>query len=480
MGLKKNILYSSFLTTSNYLFQFLTYPYVARVLGVTGIGVCNFAQSLIQYFMLFSTLGVMTLGTREIAKCNGDRGRQNIVFSSLFELTAIATFIIVLIYLCLIETVPKLAEYRSLLYIGVFQLIFNTLTIEWLFRGLEDFKYITIRTFWTKVFYVVAVFIFIQDQQDYLLYFVITVSVYIVNGVINLSYSYKWISFSWQPLRSILHFIKPMLVLGIYAILTNMYLSFNIMYLGFVSNDDQVGYYTTATKIQNIILALYTSFTLVMMPRISSMLAKKDMDGIKNAIAKSLNLLYAFAFPIIVLSVVFAYQIVYIIAGSGYEQTVPVLQIAMPLILVVGIEQILIIQLLMPLGEDKAVFINALVGATVAIILNILLVKELQSIGSIIVWFSAEVSVLISANIFVRKKIGNIISVKKLVIYIIMYLPLLLLCYMIKALPISEYFSLIISLVFTVLYCHFCLLYVVRNDIYKSLFIQLKSKLSIR
>ena len=168
-----------------------------------------------------------------------------------------------------------------------------------LFRGLEDFKYITIRTFWTKVFYVVAVFIFIQDQQDYLLYFVITVSVYIVNGVINLSYSYKWISFSWQPLRSILHFIKPMLVLGIYAILTNMYLSFNIMYLGFVSNDDQVGYYTTATKIQNIILALYTSFTLVMMPRISSMLAKKDMDGIKNAIAKSLNLLYAFAFPII-------------------------------------------------------------------------------------------------------------------------------------------------------------------------------------
>ena len=117
----------------------------------------------------------------------------------------------------------------------------------------------------------------------------------------------------------------------------------------------------------------------------------------------------------------------------------------MPLILVVGIEQILIIQLLMPLGEDKAVFINALVGATVAIILNILLVKELQSIGSIIVWFSAEVSVLISANIFVRKKIGNIISVKKLVIYIIIYLPLLVLCYMIKALPISEYFSLIIN-----------------------------------
>lgn len=81
MGLKKNILYSGFLTTSLYIFQFITYPYVARVLGVTNIGICNYVQSIVQYFCLFSMLGISTLGVREIAKCNGDKLKLNQTFS---------------------------------------------------------------------------------------------------------------------------------------------------------------------------------------------------------------------------------------------------------------------------------------------------------------------------------------------------------------------------------------------------------------
>lgn len=50
MGLKKNVLYSGFLTSSLYVFQFITYPYVSRVLGVSGVGICNFAQTIVHYF----------------------------------------------------------------------------------------------------------------------------------------------------------------------------------------------------------------------------------------------------------------------------------------------------------------------------------------------------------------------------------------------------------------------------------------------
>ena len=39
-SLKKNIIYSVLLVVANYVFPFLTYPYVSRVLGVTGIGAC--------------------------------------------------------------------------------------------------------------------------------------------------------------------------------------------------------------------------------------------------------------------------------------------------------------------------------------------------------------------------------------------------------------------------------------------------------
>ena len=47
-------IYSSILTTSQYLFPLLTYPYVSRVLGVTNIGVVNYVDSSVNYIILFS------------------------------------------------------------------------------------------------------------------------------------------------------------------------------------------------------------------------------------------------------------------------------------------------------------------------------------------------------------------------------------------------------------------------------------------
>lgn len=70
----------------------------------------------------------------------------------------------------------------------------------------------------------------------------------------------------------------------------------------------------------------------------------------------------------------------------------------MPLIFIIGYEQVLIIQILMPLQKDKAIFLNSIIGAIIGITLNLLLVDKYQSYGSAIVWVCAEISVLISAQ----------------------------------------------------------------------------------
>ena len=61
-SIKKNFAYSSILTTANYIFPLLTYPYVSRVLGVANIGICNFVDSIINYFILFSMMGIGIVG----------------------------------------------------------------------------------------------------------------------------------------------------------------------------------------------------------------------------------------------------------------------------------------------------------------------------------------------------------------------------------------------------------------------------------
>lgn len=61
-----------------------------------------------------------------------------------------------------------------------------------------------------------------------------------------------------------------------------MYTTFNVAYLGFTSNEVEVGYYTTATKLYTILLALFTAFTSVMIPRMSSLVAENKMEEFKK------------------------------------------------------------------------------------------------------------------------------------------------------------------------------------------------------
>ena len=377
MGLKKNVLYSGFLTSSLYVFQFITYPYVSRVLGVSGVGICNFAQTIVHYFILLSTLGITSIGVREIAKCKEDKFKLNKTFSGIFQVNAILTSLVLVVYVILIEILPQLLPYRRLLYIGVVQIIFNTLSIDWLFKGLENFRYITIRTFWVKILYVISVFAFVRDKDDYDLYYVIIVGSVIINGIINWGYGRRLVKYAWQPLYEICRlYVRPLFLLGSQIIFQVLYTDFIVIYLGFISNDAQVGLYTTATKILSIVLALYSSFTLVMMPRISSLCAERNYEQIKLLTNKSFALLYSFALPCVFLLIIFARETIGIISGPGYEGAIQLLKIAAPIILIAGVEQILILQLILPLHMDKAFFYNSIAGATVGLVLIFTLVPS--------------------------------------------------------------------------------------------------------
>lgn len=466
MGLKKNILYSGFLTTSLYVFQFITYPYVARVLGVTNIGICNFVQSIVQYFSLFSMLGISVLGVREIAKCNGDKDKLNQTFSRLFILNASFTVLVLVLYIVAIELVPQLSQYRHLLYIGASQLIFGTFAVEWLFRGLENFKYITLRTLFVRATYVVSVFLFVRDADDYVTYFVIYSGMIIANGIINWSYGMRFVRFSFQSIAGIRQYVKPMIFLGSQLILTSLYTTFNIVYLGITCGDTQVGYYTTATKIENIILALYTSFTLVMMPRISALMESDNTDGIKRMITQSFNLLFAFVFPGIFFAEFYAEELVYLVAGAGYEGAVLPMRLVMPLMLVVGLEQILIVQILMPARADKQVFINSILGASCSILLNLLIVSKLQSIGSALVWFSSELAVMLTAFYFVKRLYGNLHIIKNVLKHLMAFIPLLLVYYCISLSNHLLWIKFFEGAILTLLYSHLTLFYVIKNSTY--------------
>lgn len=480
MGLKKNILYSGFLTTSLYIFQFITYPYVARVLGVTNIGICNYVQSIVQYFCLFSMLGITTLGVREIAKCNGDKLKLNQTFSQLFTLNAVFTAIVLAIYFLLVETIPNFIQYRKLLYIGATQIFFGTFAVEWLFRGLEEFKYITVRTLFVRLAYVISIFVFVRNSDDYTLYFWIYSAMIIANGIINWNYGKRFVQFTVQPLSLVQEYVKPLLFLGSQLILTSLYTTFNTVYLGLTCGDTQVGYYTTATKIENIILALYSSFTLVMMPRISSLMQSEQQEDVKRLLQSSFDLLFAFVFPCIFFSEFYANELVYLVAGNGYEGAVLPMRIVMPLMLIIGLEQILIVQILMPSRSDRQVFINSIIGAVCSILLNVLLVSKFKSIGSSIVWFVSELAVMTTALYFVKQKYRDITFFSNMVKHLLSFIPILFIYFLISIIVEQCWICFSLGFILTLVYSNIALLYMVKNNVYITFYKSLISKYTKR
>lgn len=424
-SIKKNFIYSSILTTANYIFPLIVYPYVSRVLGVTKIGACNFVDSIIQYFTLLSMFGITSIGIREVAKAKNDTTKLNIVYNNIFWTNAIFTIVSVIILLCVIIFVQDLFEYRKLLYIGVLKVISNFFLIDWLFRGLEEFKYITIRTLLVKCLYVVAIFLFINDEADYTTYYLLTVLMITINSILNQTYSRRFVHLSLRNIK-LSTYIYPIITMGLYAVMTSMYTTFNTAYLGFVAGDKEVGFYSTAHTLYGALLALFAAFTNVMLPRMSSLVSEGNLDRFKYLLNKSSNILFSYSIPFVFLFIVFAPEIIKIYAGSGFEGAVLPMQISMPLMIIIGYEQIIITQGLLPLDKNKSVLVNAVVGAVVGVILSFIIVGKLKSVGSTIVWAVSELCVLFSASIFIRKYLNYHFPFSLLTKELASYIPLLL------------------------------------------------------
>lgn len=469
MGLKKNILYSGFLTTGLYLSQLITYPYVTRILGATNLGYCNFVQSYVQFFLLLSALGVSTLGVREIAKLNGDKSVISQKFSQLFLLTAITTSIALVVYISIGFYIPQFIPYRKLFFIGAFNIIFSLFNIEWLFRGIENFKYITLRILAVRLVYIALIFLLVKNENDYVIYYVLGVGSVIINSTINWAYSKKFVTLQLQPLKSILQYLKPNTIIGAQMLLLSYNSTINPVLLGMLSNDMEVGFFTTASKLTVIVLLFYNAYTLALMPRISALVGNDSRNNAISLIGKSYRILYMAALPLVILIEIYTPEIVLLIAGSGYEGAILPMRIALPIIVIGGISQITINQVLIPHNYERITLIAACVGVIICITLNLILVPILSSVASAIAWIITEIIMTVITLTCVRKYLNGFSGeLKALCYYFIIYIPLFCL-YFINHLFDFGLINIAVSIIIMLVYIHIMLGYLLKDKIYLSI-----------
>ena len=214
--------------------------------------------------------------------------------------------------------------------------------------------------------------------------------------------------------------------------------------LGFLSNSTAVGYYTGATKISHILVVLVTSLGAVLLPRSSNLLKNGKTDEFYALSAKSYNFISLMTFPILGGVLVLAPSIILLFCGSGFVPSITTLRIIAPIIVFIGISNLVGLQMLYPLGKIKLVTISTCIGATVNLTLNLILIPLLAQNGAAVATVIAELSVAIAQLLMVRKLIPFSLINKDTFKYFVSSLLMALICYGIMSLLDNDVIRIIV------------------------------------
>ena len=160
--LLENIISLATIKGLEYILAFITFPYLVRVLQVEQYGLIIFAQSVIQYFVLFTDYGFNLLGPREIAKHDSiaERGTVfgNVFFAKLFLL--LLSTIVFVIGLILLKNYSNVDHYLYCIF--YLMVIGNVLFPVWFFQGIQQMRYITLVNVVANIIRVAGIFVLVK------------------------------------------------------------------------------------------------------------------------------------------------------------------------------------------------------------------------------------------------------------------------------------------------------------------------------
>ena len=404
-SLKKNVIMNGILTMSTFIFPLITFPYISRILLPSGTGKVSFATSVITYFNMFAQLGIPTYGIRACAKVRDDRDELTRTAHELLMINVFFGFISYIFLVFALLYIPRLHEDKLLYVVISSTIMLNAIGMEWLYRALEQYSYITKRSIIFKFIALIAMFCLIHNQDDYVIYGGITIFAASASNILNFIYAHNYIDMKWKGEYDIKKHLKPVLVFFAMACATTIYTHMDTVMLGFMTTNEDVGYYNAAVKIKQILVSLVTSLGAVLLPRASYYIEHGMNEEFKQISKKAINFVFLIALPLMTYFIIFAKQGISFLSGDAYEGSIIPMQIIMPTLLFIGLTNILGIQMLVPLGREKAVLCSEIVGAIVNLIVNALLIPKFLSAGAAIGTVVAELSVLVVQYIALRANI---------------------------------------------------------------------------
>ncbi|HHD2753330.1 TPA: oligosaccharide flippase family protein [Clostridium perfringens] len=450
MNKKKNLIsnyiYNMMFSILNLLFPLITLPYVSRIIGVDGIGKVNFANSIVNYFLMVASLGIPLYGVREIAKVRNDKKRLSNTFSEIFTINLISTIFCITIYYLMVYNIGYFKNDRVLFYVSGISLLLNILNIDWFFQGLEEYRFITIRSSIVKLISIVLLFLFVKNKNDYIVYALINVIAISGNNIINVINMTNITKISFKNLN-IKSRIAPITVLLSIQLAISIYANLDTTMCGILANDASVGFYSNAVKINRVIVTLVISISTILLPRLSFYVENNDMLNFEKIVNLVLNVILFIGIPAMIGSILLSKEIIMVMFGVEFIPSITTMRILSPLIVILSIGNLFGTQILIPLGKEKKLLVAVLSGSIINFTLNVMLIPIYKENGAAFATIIAEFIIMIIQVYFATKQVEVSLSLKEIIKMVISNMIMIIVLICIKSVIKNEFLSLIISVI---------------------------------
>ena len=390
-------------------FILITTPYITRILGAENLGKVDYVNSIIQYFILFTALGIPSYGIREIARTRDNEYERTKTVIELGIILVITTIIGYIILFFLLNNISGFKELKTLILIMSTWILFNNIGFEWFYQGIENQIYITIRFIAIRLIVIVLMFLFVKNPNDYIIYGIITVLMNSGSNILNLINIRKYLSFKNIKLKNLNLFkhLKPVLIIFAASLSVSIYLQLDVVMLGNVS-DKVVAYYTVPNKLIRLVMILITALGTVLVPRISNCIKNNDVENYKKYVNYSLKYILMISIPSVVGIFLLADNIIFIMAGEKFVQSILTIRILVFILFIVGMAYFLGFQILYPHGLERDYTCSVTVAAVINFVFNYIMIPKYYQNGAAVGTIIAELTGVLMMLYFTRNYLKNI------------------------------------------------------------------------
>lgn len=387
-----NFFYQSLFQIVKIIIPIITIPIVSKAIGPEGIGMYNYSNSVVQYFVLLAGLGVTMYGNRQIALVwNKNKSAASITFWEIFTYKAIMSLISLIIYLIFISFTKN----QIYLYAQSLVLIGTLFDVSWFFMGVEDFKKTSLANLVVQLTTLFLIVLFINDSSDTLLYIFIQSCGLLLSQLIVWLFIKQYITFVKVSIKNSFSHAKGAFNFFIPQVSIMLYTNLNKTILGVFLGTVAVGYYSNSLQLNNVIVTVITTLDIVLLPHMSGLFAKNNTKKIIETMTKTLHLQLFFSIPLMFGLLTISDKLVPWFFGKEFQYIIKVIPWFTPLIVIIPLGMAISRQYLMPVGKIAEYNKSVIIGAAINIILNIILLPTIGFFGVVIANIVAELFVTI-------------------------------------------------------------------------------------